>query len=368
MEMKRLLGPVLALLVLAGVGGGIWVSSRSKQTQDAAAKSRVTVSILTGSEKEAFLTDPRLTALLDAEGITLKVQKAGSREIATRPDLKTFDAAFPAGSHAATKIAKATGAKQVFSTYYTPMTVASWKQLVPVLESGGIVKQKSGAYFIIDMPKLLSLMDQGTRWKDLPGNTAYPVSKAILVRTTDVRTSNSAAMYLALVSYLANEGNVIQSEADVDKVLPKVLPLFAKQGFQDSSSSGPFEDYTAAGVGLGKMPLLMIYESQFIEYVAKRDSVNPDMVLLYPEPTVVSRHTLIALNDKGARLGQALALPAVQKLAQEYGLRTGDSAELIRLAQAKKLAVPTQLIDVIDPPQYELLESLIVKIDQAMSK
>src|SRR5262249_41390433 len=150
--------------------------------------------VLSGSEKEKFLSDPGLAKILDDEGISISVQKSGSREIATRPDLKTFDAAYPAGAHAAVKIAQTTGSKRVFNTFYTPMAVASWKALVPVLENSGVVARKDGTLFIINMSKLVDMMLKGTRWKDLPGNAAFPVGKSVLVSSTDVRKSNSGGM------------------------------------------------------------------------------------------------------------------------------------------------------------------------------
>jgi hypothetical protein len=180
--------------------------------------------------------------VLAAAGITITVQKAGSREIATRPELKSFDAAYPAGAPAAVKISQNTGSKRIFATFYTPMAVASWKTLIPTLEKSGLVSHKDGSYYIVDMARLVEMMQKGTRWKDLPGNTAYAVGKSILVTSTDVRKSNSGGMYLALAAYLANGNNVVDNEADADKVADSMVGLFSKQGFQESSSAGPFED------------------------------------------------------------------------------------------------------------------------------
>ena len=158
------------------------------------------------------------------------------------------------------------------------MAIASWQLLIPVMENEGIVKKTDGTYYIIDMKRLLGLSEKGVRWRDLKGNTAFATSKSILISSTDVRKSNSAAMYLALASYVANDSNVVDDQAQSSKVLPFVTSLFLRQGLQESSSAGPFEDYTTMGVG--KAPLVMIYESQFLEYQSKRAQPNPDMVLL----------------------------------------------------------------------------------------
>ncbi len=370
MSLRKALGPVLALLLLLGVAIGISVSVReSKQAHLASQEeaARITVRILTGSEKEHFLEDAELAKVLGAQGISITFQKAGSREIATRPDLKSFDIAFPAGAHAAVKIAQITGSKRTYTSFYTPIAVASWKSLIPVLEQSGLVSRKNGAYFIVDMAKLLALMEKGERWKDLPGNTAYAVGKSVLVTSTDVRKSNSGAMYLALAAYLANGNNVVDNDADATKVAASMVSLFSRQGFQESSSAGPFEDYTA--MGIGKAPLVMIYEQQFLEYVLSHANPNPEMVLLYPQPTILSKHTMVALDDNGARFAQEMVSdPKISSIAQRYGFRTQDSSELFAAVEAKKLTIPHTIVDVIDPPSYDILEKLINQVDAGLKQ
>ena len=379
--MRKFLGPALALLLLVGVVVGIVFSARDKQASasDAqnvaaaaagsvpAADGNTVVRILTGSEKLDFLRDPELAKALDAEGIVLDVQKAGSREIATHPDLKTFDVAYPAGVAAAQKIAAATGSRRMSNSFYTPMAVASWKQLLPPLEANGIVRRQGGAYYIADMHKLVGMMEQGARWKDLQPNPAYAVSKSVLIGSTDVRTSNSAAMYLALVSYVANGDNVVDSDAAADQVVDRLLGLFSKQGYQESSSSGPFEDYVT--MKLGKSPLVMVYEQQFLQYAFRQTSIDPDMVLLYPQPTVLTKHTIVALTDKGARFADVFERnPEVRKIASRYGFRSSDNTALFAEARARKIEMPQTLVDVVDPPTYDLLERMIVRIESRLGK
>lgn len=369
MPARKVLGPLLALALLGGVGFAIYHSAKNKQAADAtpAANDAIQVKVLTGSEKEAFLNDPELVSLLAQRGISLTVQKAGSREIALRNDLKSFDVAYPAGSPAAVKIAQASGSKQVFPSFYTPMVVASWKPLIPALTAAGLVQQRDGAYFIVDMAKMVTMMEKGVRWKELPSNSAYAVGKTVLITSTDPRKSNSGAMYLSLASYVANGSNVVDNEADANKVADRMAALFSKQGFQESSSAGPFEDYTV--MKMGKAPLVMVYEQQFLEYAFKHQNVDPDMVLLYPQPTVLTKHTLVALNDKGVRFAQVMTSdPKVMAVAQRYGFRAQEQTQLLADAKARGLAVPASLVDVIDPPSFDVLEKLITRVDAALTK
>jgi hypothetical protein len=369
-NLRKALGPVLAVILLVGVGLAIRSSVQERQLTDAASRksaAHITVKVLTGSEKEKFLADPELAKVLENEGISIVVQKAGSREIATRPDLKTFDVAYPAGAPAAVKIAQTTGSKRVFASFYTPIAVASWKSLLPVLEKSGLVAQKDGAYFLVDMSKLVQIMEKGTRWRDLPGNSVYSVAKSVLVTSTDVRRSNSGGMYLALAAYVANDNNVVDTDGDADRVGDRMVGLFSRQGFQESTSAGPFEDYVS--MGIGKAPLVLVYEQQFLEYALSRQTVNPDMVLLYPAPTILSKHTLVALTDNGERFAQVMTNnEKVAAVAHRYGFRAQDNAELFSLADNRKVVVPRTLVDVIDPPSFDVLERLIGRIDAALSR
>jgi hypothetical protein len=370
LEIRKWVAPVLALVLAAAVGGGVWYSnarlgddrSARQEAQDEAAR-HISVRGLIGSEKEAYFADPRVQKALARLALTVTVEKAGSRSIANRYDPKQYDFGFPSGSPAAVQLQRQAKASAVFNPFYTPMVVASWKPIAEILVVNGIAQKSDGTYYLIDLPRLMQLIEKGERWRDLKGNTAFSSSKAVLINSTDVRTSNSAAMYLALASYLANGEQIVQSSADVEKVLPVVAPLFLRQGFQEQSSAGPFEDYLA--LGMGKAPLLMAYESQMVEFWMKHpDSLKGDMVLMYPRPTVYSKHVLVPYTPAGVRLGQALETDAeLRSLAHEYGFRTGGDAKGPELWKQHGVVVPAELIDVIDPPSHEWLERMIAAIE-----
>jgi len=156
---------------------------------------------------------------------------------------------------------------------------------------------------------------------------------------------------------------VVQSQADLARVLPVVSPLFLRQGFQEASSAGPFEDYLA--LGMGKAPLLVAYESQLIEFWLKHpDRVASDMVILYPRPTVFSKHVLVPYTPAGERVGQALeSNEELQRLAHDYGYRTGGAVKGPEVWAKAGVKVPEVLVDVIDPPSYEWLERMIRDIE-----
>jgi hypothetical protein len=298
-----------------------------------------------------------------ALGLQVSVEKAGSRAIAGRYDATKYDFGFPSGAPAAAQLQRQAKAAAVFNPFYTPMVIASWRPIAEILVANGMAERQGEIYYLVDLPRLMALIGQGTRWRELKASQAFATGKSLLISSTDVRTSNSAAMYLALASYLANGEQIVQSQAEVDKVLPVVVPLFLRQGLQEQSSSGPFEDYLA--LGMGKAPLLLTYESQLIEFWLKHpDKLKSDMVLMYPRPTVFSKHVLVPYTPAGVRLGQALESdPKLRALAHEYGFRTGGSTKGPELWAQRGIQVPDVLVDVIEPPSQEWLEKMIQDIE-----
>ena len=352
----RLAALGLAILLVVGVGVGI-ISSAGQ----ALAPSTVALTGYIGSEKDAFFKDPRVVAALQRGGFAVSVTTAGSRQIAAT-DLSKADFAFPAGVPAAEKIRVDHPGSKAFVPFYTPMAIATWKPIVDLLTAAGVV-HTTGDVTTLDVAAYMDLVAKNTRWKDLPGNSAYPVNKSILITSTDVRKSNSAAMYLSLASYVANGANIVQNDAEVAKLMDRLAPLFLRQGFVASSSEEPFDDYLVQGIG--KSPMVMIYESQFIQRAAAADgSITPDMVLMYPDPTIFSKHTFVGLTPNGIKLGDFLTNdPEMRSLATQYGFRTTDTPAFTKFVADHKLAVPASLINVIDPPTYETLEAMITRLE-----
>ena len=361
--MKRALGLLLAAVLGIGVIAAIVISVRGRAT-DASAH-LTTVKGVIGSEKQPFFSDPDVIRAFHSHGLDVKVDTAGSRAIATTFNLTGYDFAFPAGVPAAEKIRRDRKITTSYAPFYTPMTVASFKSIAQLLAGAGVAKDEGG-YYTLDMQAYLNLVARNARWSDLPNNNTYPTGKSILITSTDVRTSNSAAMYLAIASYVANGNNVVQDPAQATAVLPKVEPLFLRQGYSEASSEAPFEDYLS--IGVGATPMVMIYEAQYVARAASNNgSITKDMVLMYPSPTVYSKHTLVPLKANGDQVGRLLSSdPELQRLEIKYGFRTSDTAAFNKFASSHKIVLPASLVHVIEPPAYENLEAMISAIQQHM--
>lgn len=355
--MKRLLAPVLTLLLALGVGYATYLSVSEQ--------SITVVKGLIGSEKEEFFRDPRVIEALRDHSLRVDFIKAGSREIATKFDLKGYDFAFPAGVPAAEKIRRDHKIARFYPVFFTPMAIASWKRVVQILEANKIATHKDGVTYVIDMPGLLNIVKERKRWNELPFSESFPVGRAVLINSTDVRSSNSAAMYLSLASYILNGNNVVTDDPQARMIIDELIALFSRQGFTGYSSEAPFEDYLSQGPG--KSPLVMIYEAQFLNAKAQQNSpVSDDMVLLYPEPTVFTKHILIPLDEKGEKLGELLTNdPTLKRLAIEHGFRNDDRACFQAFVRQHKLDVPAEIVNVVEVPSYELIERMISAIEDS---
>lgn len=354
--MRRVLSLVLAALLAGGIGYAIWANRRDRIPDDL-----TVVRGVISSEKKSYFDDEDVQRAFWKAGLDVRVDTAGSRAIATTVDLKEYDFAFPGGTPAAAKIMREKKITTSYVPFFTPMAIATFSRIATLLERADVA-HRTAAGWTFDMKAFLALTKDGKRWNELPGNTSYPVGKNILITSTDIATSNSAAMYAAVASYVANDGNVVASPSQAKEVAEQIEHLFTRQGFAEESEEAPFEDYIS--IGVGKTPLVMIYESQFVDRAAQQDgSITRDMVLMYPDPDVLSKHTLVPVTPDGDKVGRLLRDDeTLQREAIEHGFRTSDRAAFTRWVAEKKVKVAPEVLNIIEPPTYETLEAIIVDI------
>ena len=355
---RRILGPLLTIVLILGVGAAIFYSARDQIL----ARQIITIRGVIGSEKEDFFQDERVIEELRRNGLAVQIDKAGSRQIATSFDLSEYDFAFPAGVPAAEKIRQKQGISASYDAFFTPMAIATWHSIADILVANELAKDEGG-YYTLDVARYLQFVKEGTHWSDLENNAAYDVNKSILVTSTDIRRSNSAAMYLALSSFVANGNRVVQNDADIANVLPLMESLFLEQGYTEYSSEVPFEDYLV--MGMGKAPMVMIYEAQYIYQSAQPNGgITEEMVLMYPSPNIFTKHILVPLSEEGARLGELLTSdPALQRLVVEHGFRNNETTYFREFSEGLKLSMPQTQVNVVEPPAYEVLEKMIQQIE-----
>jgi hypothetical protein len=152
----------------------------------------------------------------------------------------------------------------------------------------------------------------------------------------------------------------------VPAVTAAVNPLFTRQGFAESSSEEPFNDYLS--IGIGKTPMVLIYEAQFVDRAGQTNGgIRKDMVLLYPDPDVISKHTVVPLTAPGDEVGRLLTNdPELQRLAVVHGFRTANPTAFRDFVSRSHVSVAPDVLNVIEPPTYETLDALVTEISDAL--
>jgi hypothetical protein len=353
---RRVLSWLLAVVLLGVV---VWVVVAPPGADDPAPPPVTTVTGVIGSEKLAFFGDPRVQEVFRASGLDVRVDPAGSRQIATTVKLDGYDFAFPSSSPAADKLLAVHPAARTYAPFSSPMAVATFAPIVDLLTQAGVVAPGTSTF---DVHRYLEIAAAGTRWDQLPGNTAFPARKDVLLSTTAPCQSNSAAMYLGIASYVANADSVVADPAASAAVLPTVQPLFRDQGYLPPSTEVLFEDYLSAG--MGRVPMAVVYEAQYLAEALSPDPVLPaDARLLYPSPTVFSRHTLVPLTPAGDRVGELLTTdPRLATLAAEHGFRPTDPRPFAEALRNRGLPEPPALVDVVEPPSFDTLEGMLTSL------
>ena len=367
----------ITVLLAAAFGGALFFALRGQQQeriehqQAAEAASVVQLKGLIALDVEGYFKDERVVRALAAKKMPVSVARMGSRDMAGKvvPG-STPDFFFSSDVVAANQIVDAARKASVPATqmapFHTPLVIASWEPIARILVANGVARAVSPKVYGVDMGKLTQLMLERKRWKDLKGAAAYDVGRSVLVSTTDLRRSNSGAMYLALTS-AALQGDVVTDRATGQQLALKLSELFKRQGYQENYVDGNFDDYVA--IGMGKTPMAFIYENQLVRHALAKGGVGADMVLMYPQPTIVNKVVFVAMNERAKALGQALSSDAeLQALAVEYGFRIADADTFVAKLKPTGLAVEPRVTQVVDPPSFEVMAEMIDTVAREMSQ
>ncbi|MEU5218826.1 hypothetical protein AB0G79_21875 [Streptomyces sp. NPDC020807] len=329
-RVRRILGIVLAVLLLGGVAA-VLVTGGDKDT-GTATKTVRTVRGVIGSEKAEFFADPRVVKALAAKGFTVTSETSGSWDMEELP-LDGYDFAFPSSKGPADELrAKArvrskpadAAATTPLRPFYSPLVVVAHSAAARVLAGNGLATLgPRGTSGTLKMEAYLAAARADRTWQQLKGSAGHAeLSGTLFITSTDPVASNSGALYLAAASYVADGGRVAGDRAAVTRTAPLMRKLIQVQGAQQTSSDAPFRDFVS-GVG---NPLVLVYESQVAAQLIAGRSMG-DLVVLYPDTTVNSDHTLVPLSENGRAFGELLATdPELRKLAVHHGFRPQGAA------------------------------------------
>lgn len=325
-----------------------------------------------GSEKVSFFNDERVREVFAQHGLDVRVTSSGSWRMATLDGLDENDFAFPASAIAAQNITtRVGGVVGTSEPFFSPMAIATFEPIMRLLEANGVAATDASGHWQLDMAAYLDLVERDVRWNQLDGgDETYPSPRSVLITSTDIRTSNSASMYLALAAYTLNGNDVLADRSAAAPHLPLLTRLFTAQGFSGASSTAPFEDYLSQG--MGAVPMVMIYEGQFLEEQLRDGSRIADgMVLAYPSPTIFSQHSGVTFSEQGEQVMRLLESdPELASLLVEHGFRpTGtNSASFAEFLGERGIEgdyrATGDFVNVAQEPGYEMLDHLLTEIGE----
>ncbi|MFD8864934.1 hypothetical protein ACFV1F_11295 [Streptomyces sp. NPDC059590] len=351
--MRRIFGIVLAVLLIGGVAVAV-VAGRDKDKGTAT----TTVRGVIGSEKAEFFADPDVVKALAAKGFTVKTETSGSWAMENLP-LKGYDFAFPSSESPAAELARKAGVSGTpLRPFYSPLVVVAHRNAAGVLADNGLATLTGKNTGTLKMAAYLKAAKEDGTWQQLKGSGKYSeLNGVVSITSTDPSQSNSGALYLAAASYVENGGRIVANDQDIARTAPLMKKLISVQGAQQSGSDAPFRDFISGAAN----PLVLVYESQVASLLMQKQDVG-DMVVLYPDVTVNSDHTLVPLTSEGRKLGELLSGDKkLRELAVRHGFRPQGAAPEFIAATAPHTAYLNQRLTGVRQapvPKAEVLRDL----------
>lgn len=318
-----------------------------------------------GGEKMGLVQNPALQRILAEKfGIELQADRRGSVEMVTTEPLEGVDFLWPASQNQSEQFRRANRVRKAEEVLFvSPIVVYSWDLVQAALTREGIVAEREGVHYIVDLPKFIDAVATRRRWKDLGVPELFG---AVKVAFTDPTKSNSGGQYLALAGTVLSGEDALDPAALV-RVGPRLKAMTEGLGYVQSSSGELFSQYLKQGVGA--YPLVAGYENQLMEFAFANpdfsEQIKSRLRILYPQPTIWSNHPLIALTEPGRRLLEAMKAPEIQAIAwREHGLRTERSA-IDPDARSGFSGIPATITAVIPSPSLEVMERLLAEVQPA---
>jgi hypothetical protein len=324
----------------------------------------VTVSGLAGSEKIAFLENPKVVELLRKKyGLKIEVKKSGSVEMIHDPAIG-HDFLWPA-SEINAEMYRENGAKSksVESVFYSPIVFYSWDIVVQALQNppNDLIAVEGDTYYLKSPDTLFKHILAGKTWKEIGLSQLFG---NIVIKSTDPTKSNSGNMFAALLANSLNKNNVV-TETDFDSIRADMKSVFQRQGYMEHSSGVLFQHFVDQGVGA--YPVVVGYENQLVEYsLQNRESlelIRDKIRILYPRPTVWASHPFIAITDKAVSLLKALQDHEIQRVAwEEHGFRSGGVGAKNDPKVFALIGLPASITSVMPTPNARTMTRIIEEL------
>lgn len=359
---------ILVILVLIIIGIKFF-STNGESIMESNLK---TVYVATGGGKEKFLADEEVNKIMKKKyGLNVIYDSWSNGKLIKNPlvreDGTKYDVMFCSDQRfydyykLAPDTTKGESARYTVQkgglTLNTPIVIYSWDTVVDALIEQKIVTEKDGVYYITDMPKLISYILEGKKWKDIGVDMLYG---SINIDSTDPVTSSPGATYYGLLLSIMCDGEI--TDEAVAENLPKLKEFYTKSGYMNNTPADLFELYLKTGVG-GK-PMIVDYEKSVIDFANSNpdgwEQVKDKMRILYPTPTIWNSHCIASFDEAGDEYYEAYEDKEIQQIAwSKYGFRTGVTGGNYDVTQVNVKGIPQSIISTVSSLKMNVYEQLI---------
>ena len=359
---------ILVILVLIIIG----IKFFSTNGESIIESNLKTVYVATGGGKENFLADDEVNKIMKKKyGLNVIYDSWSNGKLIKNPlvreDGTKYDVMFCSDQRfydyykLAPDTTKGEAARYTVQkgglTLNTPIVIYSWDTVVDALIEQKIVTEKDGVYYITDMPKLISYILEGKKWKDIGVDMLYG---SINIDSTDPVTSSPGATYYGLLLSIMCDGEI--TDEAVAENLPKLKEFYTKSGYMNNTPADLFELYLKTGVG-GK-PMIVDYEKSVIDFANSNpdgwEQVKDKMRILYPTPTIWNSHCIASFDEAGDEYYEAYEDKEIQQIAwSKYGFRTGVTGGNYDVTQVNVNGIPQSIISTVSSLKMNVYEQLI---------
>ena len=364
---------ILVILVLIIIGIKFF-STNGESIMESNLK---TVYVATGGGKENFLADEEVNKIMKKKyGLNVIYDSWSNGKLIKNPlvreDGTKYDVMFCSDQRfydyykLAPDTTKGESARYTVQkgglTLNTPIVIYSWDTVVDALIEQKIVTEKDGVYYITDMPKLISYILEGKKWKDIGVDMLYG---SINIDSTDPVTSSPGATYYGLLLSIMCDGEI--TDEAVAENLPKLKEFYTKSGYMNNTPADLFELYLKTGVG-GK-PMIVDYEKSVIDFA----NSNPDgwkqvkdkMRILYPTPTIWNSHCIATFNETGNEFFKAFEDKDIGQIAwSRYGFRTGITGGNYDVTKVNVSGIPQSITSTVSSLKMKMYDEMISYLGQ----
>jgi len=231
-------------------------------------------------------------------------------------------------------------------TLNTPIVFYSWDKIVDALIANKIAEEKDGIYYVTDMDRLVDIILNGKKWKDL--GITDDIYGNVSISSIDPVKSSPGATYYGLLLAILSHGEV--NEANVKANMPKLKELYIKSGNMKFTPADLFQEYLRAGMGTQK--IIVDYEKSIIDFSNSNkngfEQVKDRIRILYPKPTSWNNHCFMFFTENGEILNKAFEEnERIQQIAWEkYGFRTGITGGKYDVSKIG-IAVPQEITSTV---------------------